>query len=130
MSVLFALWALSAPVAAPPVLSLPREYWGEYSVVLADCGTDKTDSWVGISQDGVRFYGSSTVHVIALLKQQDGSIVVFAEHSGEGSTWQEIYQLRLSADGQTLALIHPQTLESDQRGTDRNRCASPMSDLK
>jgi hypothetical protein len=123
MDVLFAMLAQSALAANPPLFELPREYWGEYNEVLTDCGTGNNDTRLRISWNTIRFYESAG-EVQELLRQRDGSVVIVAKHSGEGQTWQSVYQLRLSADGETLTVTHPQSLEMDQFSSDRQRCAA------
>jgi hypothetical protein len=115
--------AQSALAANPPLFELPREYWGEYNEVLTDCGTGNNDTRLRISWNTIRFYESAG-EVQELLRQRDGSVVIVAKHSGEGQTWQSVYQLRLSADGETLTVTHPQSLEMDQFSSDRQRCAA------
>jgi hypothetical protein len=122
MLFVLALILQSQTVAAAPLFELPREYWGEYNEMLKDCGTGNNDSRLRISWNTIRFF-ESTGELTELLRQPDGSIVVVAKHSGEGQTWQSIYQLRLSDDRQVLTVIHPQTSDSDQLSTGRKRCA-------
>lgn len=123
MSLLLAIVLQSAPAPNPPLFELPREYWGEYNEVLSDCGTGNNDTRLRISWNTVQFY-ESTGEVQEILRQRDGSIVIVAKHSGEGQTWQSVYQLRLSSDGEKLTTIHPQTIEMDQFSSDRQRCAA------
>jgi hypothetical protein len=123
MNALFAMLAQSALAANPPLFELPREYWGEYNEVITDCGTGNNDTRLRISWNTIRFY-ESTGEVQELLRQRDGSVVIVAKHSGERQTWQSVYQLRLSPDGETLTVTHPQSLEMDQFSSDRQRCAA------
>jgi hypothetical protein len=127
MSILLAFMAQAATPVTPPLFELPREFWGEYNEVLADCGTGNNDSRLRVSWNTVQFY-ESRGEVEELLRQADGSLVVVAKHSGEGQTWQSVYQLRLSSDNQTLTVIHPQSAEIEQFGTDRRRC--PVTQTK
>ena len=129
MGLLLAMLAQSTPIADPPLFELPREYWGEYNEVLADCGTGNNDTRLRISWNTVQFY-ESMGEVQEILRQQDSSVVVVAKHSGEGQTWQSVYQLRLSGDGETLTVSHPQTIEMDQFNSDRRRCPAKTNKLK
>ncbi len=129
MSVLIALMAQAATVANPPLFELPRQFWGEYNEVLADCGTGRNDTRLRISWNTVQFY-ESTGEIKELLRQPDGSIIIVAKHSGEGETWQSVYRLRLSDDTQSLTVTHPQTAEMAQFGTERRRCPTVPPRLK
>jgi hypothetical protein len=121
MAPLLAILLQAATVSSPPLFEIPREYWGEYNEVLSDCGTGNNDSRLRISWNTVHFYESSG-ELKELLRQDDGSIVVIAEHSGEGQTWQSVYQLRLSTDRNSLTVIHPQSIEMAQFSSVRKRC--------
>lgn len=117
----FAFLAQAAIAPNAPLLEIPREFWGEYNEVLSDCGTGNNDSRLRISWNTVHFYESSG-ELKELLRQDDGSIVVIAEHNGEGQTWQSVYQLRLSEDRNTLTVVYPQTIDMAQFSSDRKRC--------
>ena len=110
----------SEPIS-PPLFEIPRDYWGEYNEVVADCGTGNNDSRLRISWDRIHFY-ESVGEITGLLRQNDGTLVIVAEHSGEGQKWQSVYQLRLSQDRQRLTVIHPQTVEMGQYSSERTRC--------
>jgi hypothetical protein len=124
MKFVLGLLAQTALVGSTPLFELPREFWGEYNENLTDCGTGNNDSRLRVSWNTVHFY-ESTGEIEKLLRQPDGSIVVVAQHSGEGQKWQSVYQLRLSKDAQVLTVIHPQTAEMEQLSTDRRRCPAP-----
>lgn len=121
MTLLIAIVAQSAMIAYQPLLEIPHEFWGEYNEVPADCGTGNNDTRLRLSWNTVHFYESSG-QLKELLRQPDGSVVVIAEHRGEGQTWQSVYQLRLSPDRKSLSVIHPQTVEIDQFSSERKRC--------
>jgi hypothetical protein len=127
LKLVLGLLAQTTAMGSVPLFELPREFWGEYNENLADCGTGNNDSRLRVSWNTVHFY-ESTGEIEKLLRQPDGSIVVVAQHSGEGQTWQSVYQMRLSEDAQILTVIHPQTAEMEQLNTDRRRC--PLAKAK
>ena len=116
------LLALGAAVQdRPQLFEIPRAFWGEYNERLADCGTGNNDSRLRISWDRIRFY-ESTGELRGLIRQPDGSVVLVAEHHGEGQSWESTYQLRLAPDGSSLTVVHPQTDQMEQSEHTRLRC--------
>jgi hypothetical protein len=108
---------------AVPLFEIPQSFWGEFNEQVADCGTGNNDSRLRVSWDRLHFY-ESVGGLREFPRNSDGSIIVVAEQSGEGQRWTSIYQLRLSADGSRLTVIHPQTSETEQTETVRLRCPS------
>ena len=124
---IFSLMLLAtATPQSSPLFELPREFWGEYNEKLSDCGTGNNDSRLRISWNTVRFY-ESTGEIRELLRQDDGSIVISAEHEGEGQKWLSLYQLKLSPDGQSLTVTNPQTVEMEQLAANRLRCSAEVT---
>ena len=111
---------------AVPLLEIPRRFWGEYNEILSDCGTGNNDSRLRISWNRLQFYESEG-ELRELIRHADGSVTIVAQHTGEGQTWMNVYELRLSADGSRLTVIHPQTGEMQQAESTRRRCPSGRS---
>jgi hypothetical protein len=102
-------------------LEIPRRFWGEYNEQLTACGTGNHDSRLRVSWDRVHFY-ESVGELVSLLRHEDGSVTVEAKHEGEGQVWTAVYNLRLSADDQSLTVTNPQTRELVQHSMRRLRC--------
>lgn len=118
------LFALVSAQGMASLLEIPRPFWGEYNDRLVDCGTGNNDSRLRISGDRLQFY-ESTGELRELIRNQDGSVTVIADHLGEGEIWTSVYQLRLSSDGNALTVIHPHTNDMEQFETERLRCPPP-----
>jgi hypothetical protein len=103
------------------LFEIPRHFWGEYNDRLANCGAEYDESTLRISWDRVEFY-ASTGELRGLIRNPDGSVVIIAEHQGEGEKWQSVYQLRMTPDRSQLVVVHPQALDVEQIQSSRLRC--------
>lgn len=83
--------------------TIPARFRGEWNADRAACGTGSSESRLRIGADEIRFYESvgavSAVNVVS-----DRVVVVTAEYTGEGETWQDERRLTLSQDGGSLTV--------------------------
>jgi hypothetical protein len=100
---------------------IPRQFWGEYNQNIRHCGTGLNDTRLRVSWNNVRFY-ESTATVEGIIRNADGSIVVFAKFENHRETWSNIFKMSLSADKRRITVTHPQNVDSDQSSMTRQRC--------
>ena len=103
-----------------PVFEIPRQFWGEYTENLADCG-QVNETRLRISWNEVRFY-ESVGKLQQIIRASDHSVFVQATHSGEGRQWTTAYQLELSPDGKMLTVRRPQSEDDVASESVRHRC--------
>lgn len=92
-----------APTPAPlPVTSatVPVLFHGEWNLVLADCGTDKSDSRLRIAADKIIFDEDSASVVQAT--QEDSDLQVIVQLTVEGEIVERRHSYRLARNRQAL----------------------------
>jgi hypothetical protein len=117
---------LASIVATSPgkigeVFTIPRQFWGEYNVKLADCGSGRNDSRLVIERSTFHFYESNG-ELREMISIGGNAIVALADFSGEGDHWTEMNQFSLSKDRKVLVMKVPRSANKDQSEFVRYRC--------
>ena len=111
----------ASPTAYPrTVTTIPAPFRGEWNAVLADCGTDLSDSALRISARDMAFY-ESVGQVSLVTETGPREIAVKARFTGEGETWTRDVRMQLSQDGQTLTDVSPDVSRFARRRCVRSR---------
>jgi hypothetical protein len=100
-----ALLCSGALLAAEAHISIPRQFLGNWASSTAKCSSqDADDLRMHIAPNRMSFCESSG-RVLAVATDGELELAVILELSGEGETWLEALQFRLSADRQTLTNV-------------------------
>ena len=101
VAIMFAFLSAGGSSAAEARDTVPSQFQGTWAASAAQCSAPFTESKLVISEKRIAFYES---HGPVLAAASDGELelAVILELSGEGQTWLETKQFRLSEDRQTL----------------------------
>jgi len=93
---------LFADVAAPKTqATIPEQFRGSWAASAADCAAARAESKLTLRETAVGFY-ESRGRVLAVATQGNTELALLIETSGEGQSWLDARQFRLSEDRQTL----------------------------
>ena len=83
--------------------TIPARFRGEWNADRSACGTGNSETRLRIGADEIRFY-ESVGAVRDVNVASDRVVVVTAEYTGEGDTWQDERRLTLAQDGNSLTV--------------------------
>lgn len=81
--------------------AVPNQFQGTWAASLTQCSARSTTSKLVISEKRIAFYESHGP-ILAIASDGEFDLALILELSGEGETWLETRQFKLSEDRQTL----------------------------
>ena len=100
--IMFAFLLAEASIAAAEIHdAVPRQFQGLWAASAAQCSAPSTESKLVISEKRIEFYESHGP-ILTVVSDGEFELALTLELSGEGQTWPETRQFRLSEDRQTL----------------------------
>ena len=87
--------------AAETHATIPKQFRGSWAGSTAHCAAASAESKLTIRETALDFY-ESRGRVLAVATQGETELALLIEASGEGQSWLDARQFRLSEDGQTL----------------------------